>query len=214
MASITKNPSGSRLQQMQKRLMRIRIVRRCIAYCLKALIATFLVLGVCFFSFLYCMRLSNAYILVNEGMSLRAECILQEGDILDLVSYFTDDCIIRDSGLAVSTYQGYKITDYDYRVSLESISAMPWNTQIKVDLIEQCQSITGTSADLMQQTIPPWIPMRYELTLSHLNGRWYISDIITVEIDPDIAPAATPDMSLTPQPAVTPTPKPTEEPLS
>ncbi|MDD3400002.1 MAG: hypothetical protein PHT58_00005 [Eubacteriales bacterium] len=204
---MTSNNGSAKIKRIQAKILRMRIARRSITYLVKTLVAIVLVAMLCLLSFIMCMRLSNAYILVNEGMSLRAECILLDGEILDLTTYFTEDCILNDSALSVTTYQGYTISDYDYRLDISNIAVWPWNSTITLDVIEECRSIAGTpNVDTASPSIPSWTPMKYEITLSQIDSRWYISSLRVLEIDPDIPTVNTPDPNLTPMPAVTATP--------
>lgn len=205
---MTKMTNAEKIKRMQAKVLRMRIARRSITYLVRTLILLVLIVAVCLISFIMCMRLSNAYIVVTEGMNLRSECILLEGTVLDLTGYFTEDCILNDSGLSVKTYQGYTITDYDYRLEIYDISVWPWNSTITLKAVEQCLGIVGTpNIDTTVSEIPKWTPMRYEITLSQYDGGWYISSLSVLEIDPDIEQPNTPDPNLTPMPAVTATPE-------
>ncbi|MDO4544512.1 MAG: hypothetical protein Q4C01_08210 [Clostridia bacterium] len=210
---MTTSKESNRIRLVQARIIRLRMVRRAIAYLVKTIVSIVVGIGLCILSFMACMRLSNAYILVNEGMSLRAECILQDGEIIDLSSYFTEDCIANDASLTANTYYGYTITGYDYRLSFSSVSVWPWLSTITVEVVEQCDGISGSvNVDSVSSTLPSWTPIRYELTLSMIDDRWYISDLTVLEIDPEIDLPSTPDPNLTPMPAATATPEPEETP--
>ncbi|MDO4565671.1 MAG: hypothetical protein Q4C04_08665 [Clostridia bacterium] len=197
-----------RIGSIQAKVLRLRIIRRAITYFTKTIVAFVALIGLCILSFMMCMRLANAYILINEGMSLRAECILQDGEILDLTSYFTEDCIASDVALSANTYSGYTITDYDYRLSISDVAVWPWASTISAVIVEQCPDIRGSAnVDSTASSIPEWTPIRYELRLASIDGRWYIASLTVLEIDPEIDAPNTPNPELTPMPAATPTPE-------
>ena len=51
------------------------------------------------------LYISNMYIVVTEGMELRAECILQNGPKLELTKFFTEDYLKQDALLNYNTQE-------------------------------------------------------------------------------------------------------------
>ncbi len=162
----------------------------------------------CVLSFVSCARLANLYILVNEGMALRIECILQDGSREELDNYFTDECIASDGRLNDSTYQPYTVTSYNYMLDFSRIQVWPWLRDLSVDVLEQTDHIVGaanSNAVDPDSAPPPWVPIRYRLTISEVRGSWRISSIATLTVDPKIDPLPTSDPERSPLPMATPT---------
>ncbi len=166
-------------------------------------------------SFVSCARLANLYILVNEGMGLRIECILQDGAREELDNYFTAECIASDGRLLDNTYQSYTVSSYNYSLDFSHIRIWPWLKDLSVDVLEQADRITGSAnsnADDPDTAPPAWTPIRYRLTATKVKGSWRISSITTLTVDPKIDPLPTPDPARSPLPMVTPTPSPVPTP--
>ena len=169
----------------------------------------------CLLSFISCARLANLYILVNEGMSLRIECILQDGPKEELDNYFTAECIASDGRLQDTTYQPYTVSSYNYVLDFSHIRVWPWLNTMSVDVLEQADRITGSanSNAVDPDSAPPaWTPIRYRLSIRKVKGSWRIDAITTLTVDPKIDPLPTPDPSRSPLPMVTPTPSPVPTP--
>ena len=162
----------------------------------------FLGIMVCVLAFVFCARLANLYILVNEGMAQRIECILQDGAREELDNYFTADCIASDGRL-------YDMLDFSH------IRVWPWLSQLSVDVLEQTEHIVGTANSNTvdpDSAPPPWTPIRYRLTASKVKGSWRISSIATLTVDPKIDPLPTADPARSPLPMATPTVSPVPTP--
>ena len=72
-------------------------IRRVIWYALRIVLIASAVLGLCYGVFTEAMYLSNIYIVVTEGMPLRAEAILRDGSVSELSQYFTEEQILSDA---------------------------------------------------------------------------------------------------------------------
>ena len=169
----------------------------------------------CVLAFVSCARLANLYILVNEGMALRIECILQDGPREELNNYFTAECIAADGRLLDATYQPYTVSSYNYVLDFSRIRVSPWLKDMSVDVLEQADKITGTAnsnAVDPDSAPPPWTPIRYRLTAAKVNGSWRISSITTLTVDPKIDPLPTSDPERSPLPMATPTVSPAPTP--
>ena len=81
----------------------------------------------CIGAFLTAERYSNLYILTSEGMALRAECVFADGARNDLEEYFTLSFLQSDPAMSDATYANYTITDYNYDLTIERISVLPWS---------------------------------------------------------------------------------------
>ena len=208
---------ASEIRAARKQLRAVTGVRRSVFYFMRAILTVLIVATLCIFSFLSAARISNAYILVNEGMSLRAESILKNASVNDLAAYFTSDCIGTDKlqrETSAAPYAGSSVSSYQYDLSIASLHLLPWHVNTYVDVVEQIRSIRGSvSAESGISQIPDWTPRKYRLTLSKIENRWYIDSIELLELNPKIDPPATPDPYADPIPMTTPTPAPTPTPF-
>ena len=208
---------ASEIRAARRQLRAVTFVRRSVFYFMRSILTVLAVATLCVFSFLSAARLSNAYILVNEGMPLRAECILKNGSVNDLSAYFTSECIASDAmqrETSAAPYAGSTISSYQYDLSIANLHLLPWHVNTYVDVVEQIRSIHGSvSSESGISQIPDWMPRKYRLYLEKLDGRWYIVSIELLELNPKIDPPATPDPYADPIPMVTPSPAPTPTPF-
>lgn len=215
MATEPKKMSKKKAALLRKQAESLRFTRRSFSYIARTLMVLGAGLVLCVLIFVGCARLSNTYIIVNEGMAARAEYILQDGSLVDLQSYFTEECLLQDSRLSDSTYKSYTVNNYSYVLSFERIRVWPWLSTLSVDIIEEVRSISGSlnaSEDGRSSTPPSWTPIKYRLTLQQVDGSWRISSLTTLEVNPAREPEATSDPSRSPLPMATPTPTPTPSP--
>ena len=184
-----------------------------ILYFIRTILLALLIVLLCALAFLTAARFSNAYILVNEGMPLRAATMLYGGDDPDLAIYFTGDCVRNDAALrakTVAAFAPFSVTGYEYDLAIKRMHVLPWQPNSYVDVIEQITSIKAASqADAPASAVPTWTPIRYRLHLVRIDGRWYIGSIDLIALDPSLPAANTPDPNRSPIPMVTPTPEPT-----
>lgn len=160
-----------------------------------------------------CFRLANTYIVINEGMSLRAEYVLEGGSLTSLQGFFTDGSILADTRLKDTAYKDFDVTDFIYSLDFEKLKVWPWLSTLTFEVIETVTSITG-SAEGFEGAVPPaWAPLKYRLTLVRQDGCWKIDTLTVLEVNPAQQPAATPDMSREALPMATATPAPTPTPV-
>ena len=200
--------SPQKIKRMREHADRLRFFSRSSLYIARTIALVFLGVMLCVLAFVSCARLANLYILVNEGMALRAECILQDGPKEELDNYFTVECIAADGRLSDTTYQPYTVTSYNYMLDFSRIRVWPWFKDLSVDVLEQTDRIVGSAnsnAVDPDSAPPPWTPIRYRLTVSKVKGSWRISSIITLTVDPKIDPLPTADPERSPLPMATPT---------
>lgn len=213
MAGIRK---ASEIRAARKQLRAISSVRRSVFYFMRAILTVLVIGALCILSFLSASRLSNAYILVNEGMPLRAECILKDGSVSDLAVYFTADCIENDAkqrSTSAVPYEGITVSSYEYSLSIKEMHIMPWQASTYVDVVEQIRTVKGSvSAESGAGAIPDWAPRKYRLYLERIDGRWFIGTVELLELNPKLDPPATPDPYQDPLPIVTPSPVPSATP--
>ncbi len=207
--------SPQRIKKLREQAKRLRFFSRSSLYIARTITLVFLGIMMCVLAFVFCARLANLYILVNEGMALRIECILQDGAQEELDNYFTADCIASDGRLHDTTYQPYTVSSYNYMLDFSRIRIWPWLSELSVDVLEQTEHIVGTAnsnAVDPDSAPPPWTPIRYRLTVSKMKGSWRISSIATLTVDPKIDPLPTADPARSPLPMATPTVSPVPTP--
>ena len=197
----------------------LRIARRSTMYLVRTLL--FIIMGciLCIIAFLTAMRVSNLYILASEGMALRADCILSDGAQNDLEEYFTLTYLENDQALKDTTYDNYTISSYNYDLSVEKISVLPWSMKATVTAVERVSAKGEINVDQLSEgesiadyPVPEWKSRRYEIEFLNNKDRWYINNLTALAEDPASEPMGTPDLSLSPIPAATPTATPTATP--
>ncbi len=198
---------------------RLRVARRSMLYIVRTLLLIIMAAILCIGAFMTAERYSNLYILTSEGMALRAECVFAEGERNDLEEYFTLSFLENDSALSDATYSNYTISDYNYDLTIERISVLPWSMSAVVTATERVSLKGSINADQLGEDqsaddfpLPEWTPRRYKIKFINVNSRWYISELTVVEENPDNSNLGTPDPNESPIPAATPTPKPTDAP--
>jgi len=202
-----------------KEIRRLRAARRSMMYVVRTLMLIILAAILCIGAFLTAERYSNLYILTSEGMALRAECVFADGARNDLEEYFTLTFLDNDPAMSDTTYSNYTITDYSYDLTIEKISVLPWSMSATVTATERVSLRGNINADQLSEDqnpadypLPEWTPKRYKIKFINANARWYISELVLIEENPDSSNLGTPDPNMTPIPAATPTPKPTQAP--
>ncbi len=190
------NYYGGKLMARSK----FRVARRSIWYVIRTLLIITAIVSLCLGVFVTAMHVSNLYILATEGLPLRAECILKDGDVLSLSEYFTGEFIENDTYLYKGLYSGFTVSSFDYRVEVESISVLPWNTRATMQIVDEMASLSATANDKSDGSakldIPAWTPARYIVSFTKEGSRWYISALTLIEENPVQAPKPTPNMSL------------------
>ena len=200
---------------------RLRVARRSMTYIVRTLLLILLACIVCIGAFLTAERMSNLYILASEGMALRADCVIADGARNDLEEYFTLTFLDNDPAMSDTTYSNYTITSYNYDLTIEKISVLPWSMTATVTAVERVSLKGNINADQLGETqnasdfpVPAWTPARYRIKFINANARWYISELTVVEENPPLTNVGTPDPNESPIPAATPTPKPTDAPAA
>ncbi len=209
---------ASEIRAAKKQLRAVSTARRSVFYFMRAILTVLVIAALCIAAFLSASRVSNAYILVNEGMALRAECMLKNGDENDLLSYYTYECVQTDAlqrETAAAPYAFMTVSSYEYSLSIDSMHMLPWNISTYVDVVEQIRGVKGSfSAESgASGSVPEWAPRKYRLHLGRTDGRWLIEEVELLEMNPKIDAPATPDPYMDPLPIVTPSPVPTATPL-
>ncbi|MBR4905368.1 MAG: hypothetical protein IKZ44_00760 [Clostridia bacterium] len=208
---------ASEIRAARKQLRAVTSVRRSVFYFMRAILVVLVIGALCILAFMSGARISNAYILVNEGMSARADCMLKNGEENELTSYFSLACIDSDSDERsnnAAPYAAMTVSSYEYSLKIGSLHVFPWQIGTYVDVVEQIRNVKGVfSAESGGSgSVPDWTPRKYRLHLGKAEGRWLIEQVELLELNPKLDPPATPDPDAEPLPMVTPSPVPTPEP--
>lgn len=131
--------------------------------------------------------IANINVTVNEGLSKRAEVILNNQDISELGKFYTQEHLNRDPELSRHTYGDFTISGYDHRIKVKKIWVWPWQNKTKVRVEEIITQIEASSnnEDSEDKSIPAWESGEKIIVLEK-NGKWKIEDIIMINpIEPE-----------------------------
>ena len=76
--------------------------------------------------------IANIYVVVNDGLSQRAETILNRQDPTDLNRFFTLKYLNSDPLFHSEQYRDYLITDYNYELKIKKLWAWPWQSRTNI----------------------------------------------------------------------------------
>lgn len=202
-------------EQEKRSYLRLHTARRSMMYIVRTIMLLIAGILLCALAFLTAERMSNLYILTSEGMALRASCVLQDGDREALEDYFLLTCIAQDQRLNAGEYHNYNVSSYNYDLSTEKISVLPWSATATVTVVETVTLKGSIDADLIEEgktpadyPLPAWQTSRFRLHFINTGTRWYISELELVEENPKVDTLRTPDLSQDVLPMATPTPSP------
>ncbi|MBQ9832113.1 MAG: hypothetical protein IJO48_00085 [Clostridia bacterium] len=185
------------------------VAKRSILYVLITLLVIAVIILLAYGFMIWAMHTSNLYVLATEGMELRAGCIVTNGSVVELAEHFSQDFIDNDDALYDGKYKEFTVSAYDYRLTVESVSVMPWSNKASMKVVERMASMTGTANDESEENsartaLPPYVTARYKIEFKKTDGRWYISGLKLIEENPEQEQLPTPDMSLYKEPTPTP----------
>lgn len=80
--------------------------------------------------------LANVYVMLDDGLSQRAEIILKNEDPSYLDRFFSWNYLNSDPLLTNHQYYDYLISDYDYKVKVEKLWVWPWQSTTSVQIVE------------------------------------------------------------------------------
>lgn len=154
-------------------------------YFIKYLIIILLVAAIMIVGFFVAKDTANVYIIVSEGMEMRASTILNLSQIEALDDYCIESCIIYDTELGTSKYDEFFIRDFEYKLKIESLWANPWEDIAYVKAVESVPDIDGEypveDEEEEPLELPKWQSARYSITLIRVENAWYISQIAKIE---------------------------------
>lgn len=176
------------------------VARKSIWFLLRIVLVSVAIVVLCIAALFEGMHISNLYIIVTEGLTRRAECVLQDGASEELYEYFTGDFVAADERLNGGAYDNFTVTAFDYRFEFKGLSVLPWGGTATVTGIERMAGMNGSikedAPEDAQYPLPEWGTALVRLHFVQRDSRWYISEIEVLETDPEEEPRPTPDMSL------------------
>lgn len=158
-------------------------LRRLVWFIASRLILVCVVAGLLVIGFNMCLNTANIYIIVTDGMQKRAEVMLTREDSEKLNFFFDPQFLANDKALegtfdGSSVYGDYRISDFDYELTIEKLWAWPWDAYATCTVVERIPSITGTVISSrrseLPEEVPAWQGGRYDITLVRNEGEWKI----------------------------------------
>ncbi|HHT66490.1 MAG: hypothetical protein ACOX25_02785 [Caldicoprobacterales bacterium] len=106
--------------------------------------------------------MANIYVVVNDGLSQRAETIIQSDDPADLNRFFTLKYLNSDTMFRSEQFKDYNIQDYNYELKIKKLWVWPWESETEMVVEESIPesswkfSITEEMRDrLIAAQMPP-----------------------------------------------------------
>ncbi len=162
--------------------------KRAISYLFRSIVIFALVVLFLVICFNEAEQISNVSIITIEGMTTRADAIINAGDPdkydeNELSEYFLATAVQNDTQINNSIYQNYIVSNYDYTVSIDKVHVGPWSKSATVEIHEITSSITGMlndtiDNDTLSRTPPNWEEKTYKIHLRRdSTKRWYIEQM-------------------------------------
>lgn len=175
----------------------MKYLRRMIWYIASRLILICLVLGIMVVTFYYAMNLTNIYVVLKDGMALRAQVVMMDEDASELTKYFQQSFLQQDSVLLAveqgnSPYKDYNVRGIDHRLNMEFTWVWPWDNTARVVITERIPRIDGRAKGSTAEELvaaggssalypPAWQGGRYRVVLTKENGQWHIKSLTLLE---------------------------------
>ncbi len=193
----------------------MKYIRRFMWFLSSRLVIFTLIVGILVLVFYTCLNISNIYILLSDGMKARAQVMLTREDPEQLNNYFRAEFLTGDEALNLalgpsSPYVDYEITDFEYKLSIESVWCWPWQDTASATIVERIPKITGKVVSSRSEAVedgslpstpPTWQGGRYEITLYRSNGQWKVAGMRQTQIIVEPTPSPTPEPTAAPSPA-------------
>lgn len=183
-------------ERREKRADGLARTRRSIWFVLRTVLIIAAVVLLCYAAFVEALYISNNYIIVTEGMALRADCILNDNSVSTLYDHFSESERIMDTALFSGKYDAYHVESYNYDLKIEGITVYPWSKEARFTVRETVtQIIASPYDDNNTDPVPEWTNARYEIVLEKFSGKWIVTALTVLEINPESEPPNTPDYS-------------------
>lgn len=170
--------------------------RRSVWYVMRIVLIIIAVMLLAYTAFIEAMYISNTYIIVTEGMALRADCIINDGSLDTLSDHFSEQLIEGDNELYGTKYDAFHVESYNYNIDIESLTVLPWSNKATYTAVESVSQIIAKPYDSgTTRPVPEWTTVRYKITLEKYSGKWVITSLSVLEYNPELEPNHTPDYS-------------------
>lgn len=185
---------------------------RFIWFAAKYVLIVLLITAILVIGYIMIRDTANVYVIVSEGMEMRASTIFKISNQSELFKYFSGTYLSKDTDITSNTYEGFLIRDFDYDLKIKSLWCDPWEKTATVELIESIPHVNGEYPTTTEGEVPKPLPQRarhrYRIDLISIEGRWLINGVTLLE-NMSPAPTKTQEPVLTPTPeGMTPTPVP------
>lgn len=169
----------------------MKYIRRLLWFVATRLVMISAIVGLLTLVFYLAMNTANIYLLLSDGMKLRAEVILTRDNAEELPSFFTDEFLLSDETLEIglsdqSPYVDYNIDTFNYEMTMEWMWAWPWENTATATIVEKVPRIVGSrkssSSSSLSATPPSWYGGRYTVTLQRINGQWKIAGLTQTQL--------------------------------
>lgn len=172
----------------------MRYLIRFIVLIAKKAVVILLVLGLVTTAFTSAMNISNMFILLNDGMELRANVVLGNKDGSELFKYFSQDFLDHDALLENSPYTPYRMSGSSYSLKVKYLWAWPWQTTCNATVEERVivEGYLRTEHQTPEQLASPdkipapyWENAQMRVTLrKQNNGSWIITRVEKLTVLP------------------------------
>lgn len=168
---------------------------RFITYIAGKAVVILIVAAIMVTAFTCAMNLSNMFVVLSDGMELRANVALGKSDGDELPKYFYQQFLEEDEVLCDSEYRKYKITSSSYSLDIDRLWAWPWQTRTTAVVKERVR-LEGNLLPAYQNEeqlassekfpAPAWENHVYNVHMRKLNGStWIIEGMDVVEELPE-----------------------------
>ncbi|NMA94771.1 MAG: hypothetical protein GX974_01875 [Clostridiales bacterium] len=163
-----------------------------LGYFTKRLTAIIFVIVVLIMATFIAYDCANIYVILEEGMALRADAVLSDAESTLLDKFFTQSFLNSDKLLNSGQYEDFDISSYDYKVKIKKVWAWPWRKNAEATIQEIVFDIYGKPKNAEQdekregeESPPPVFIPRWEngeklVNLKKVNHRWIIDKVTIV----------------------------------
>lgn len=175
----------------------MKYLRRLMWYLASRLLVITVVLGLMTVVFYYAMNLTNIYVVLKDGMAMRAKVIMMHEDESELTKYFQQSWLEKDNALLAarqgsSPYENYNVRGIDHRLEMGFMWVWPWDSNTTVTITESIPRIDGRAKAAVAEKLvaqngagalypPAWTGGTYRVNLVQENGQWHVRSLILQE---------------------------------
>lgn len=177
---------------------------RLLFFIVKKLTVLVLLIMVIMIAFFIAYDMANVYVFLDDGMTQRANVILNNEDPTVLNRFFTLKCLNSDPMLNSNPFRDYIIQDYDYKLKVTKLWVWPWQSSTVVEVIEyikedswmftitddfRARLIAAQAPDGLEEgeefqlkiPKPQWQNGKKEIHFRKIDGQWKIDGIVFIE---------------------------------